>query len=253
VDGYYNWNWQEAEARLTHALELSPSYETGHHLYAMGCLMPQARFEEALHQITLAKEISPKSPFIVTCVGIVNFYSRNYSKAMEEFDNALRIHPGYFLAHWHRGWVLAEWKRFEEAIEAVSRAVEMSNGSPQVLAALAQVCAVGAKIDRSREILNQLKQIASERYVSPYDLALVHISLGEDRKALELLRDAAEQRVPMLARLGVHPLFDRFRSNSQFRSLLRAVNLPLEPLVESKKSTKRSGKGGDHSKLRRKR
>lgn len=225
VEAYYLWNWKGAEELLKRVLALHPNYETGHHLYAMCCLMPQARLEEALREIRSAWEINPLSPFIVTCVGIVQYYSRDFKGAVEQFDHALEMHPTYHLAHWHRGWALAELGRFHDAIEAVGAAVEWSHGSPQVLAAQAQVLAAAGKVKECRRILCQLKRVAAERYVSPYDLALVHISLGEHEKALRLLRSAVEQRAPMLARLRVHPLFDRLNSEPGFLDLLSVVNL----------------------------
>lgn len=239
VEAYHLWNWKNAENLLRRALTLNPNYDTGHHLYAMGCLMPQARLDEALREICVAQQLSPVSPFIVTCVGIVQFYARDYSQSIEQFDRALELQPHYHLAHWHRGWALAELGRFHEAISAVSTAVETSQRAPQVLAALGYVFALAGRVKDSRGIFSELKQVAADRYVSPYDLALVHIGLGDDAKALTLLKNAMDQRLPMLARLRVHPIFDRFRSNPKFLSLLNTMNLGTEPLLKKGKQPKR--------------
>lgn len=239
VEAYYLWNWKRAEELLKRAIALKPDYDTGHHLYAMGCLMPQARLKEALREIRTAWELNPLSPFTTTCVGIVEFYARNYDRSIEQFDRALELQPHYHLAHWHRAWALVELRRFDEAIGAVEGAVEMSQGSPQVLAALGQVYAAAGQAGDSQRILRRLRQIAGERYVSPYDLALIHISLSHDVKAMMLLREAVAQRVPALARIRVHPLFDRFKSNPQFVSLLRMVNLIDKPNVEKENRPKR--------------
>lgn len=236
VEGYYLWRWKTAEEHLKRAIALNPNYETGHHLYAMGCLMPQLRLKEALREISTAQELNPLSPFVVTCVGIVKYYARDYRGAVEQFDRAIKMQPQAYLAHWHRGWALAELDRFDEAVAAIGGAVEMSQGAPAALAAFGQVLAAAGQVEESRRILGQLKEVAAERYVSPYDLALIYISLGDDAKAFALLRDAVDQRVPMLARLRVHPLFRRYRANSQYLELLRAVN--LSPGKERKTETR---------------
>jgi tetratricopeptide (TPR) repeat protein len=249
VEGYYHWNWKRAEELLQQAISANDRYETAHHLYSMGCLMPQARFDEALREIQIAQEINPLSFFVVTCVGIVYYYQRNHDEAIKTFDRALSMHPKYHLAHWHRGWALAELGRHDEAIRAISAAVETTDNSPPVLAALAQEFAAAGQVADCHRIVKQLRQIASERYVSPYDLALVETSLGEDKKALDLLREAVGQRVPMLARLRVHPVFDRYRSYPEFQQILRSVNLlptdtsKARPSAKAEKKHAREPKG----------
>ena len=252
VECYYRWNWRGAEELLRRAITLNPNYDTGHHLYAMGCLMPQVRLEEALDEIRVAQEINPLSPFITSCVGIIHFYARDYDNAMKQFERALKMQPHYFLAHWHRGWVLSELGRFDEAVNALSEAVQSSHGSLQVLAALGKVFAVAGRIKDSQRILSQLKQSAAERYISPYDLALIHIGLGDDAKALMLLGNAVSQGVPMLSRLRVHPAFKRFHSNPQFLELLRAVNLsPAAPPDEGNEPKRLKSPRRQDSKKRR--
>src|ERR1051326_4071448 len=63
VEGYYLWNWQDSEKLLKRSIAANPEYETAHHLYAMGCLLPQTRLKEALRQIHRAEEINQLSPF----------------------------------------------------------------------------------------------------------------------------------------------------------------------------------------------
>ncbi|MDX6528463.1 MAG: hypothetical protein QOH41_753 [Blastocatellia bacterium] len=232
VEGYYLWDWQKSEKLLKRSIGLNPEYETAHHLYAMGCLLPQVRLKEALREIRVAETINPLSPFIITCAGIIHYYARDNERAIEQCDRALELQPHYHLAHWHRGWALAELERFDEAISAVSAAVQTSQNSPQVLAALAQVFAIAGRTNECRRILNQLKTLSRDHYVSPYDLALIHAALKNDAKTLALLKSAVDQRVPMLARLPVHPVFDRFRSDSKFLALLEVVHLPPNRLAD---------------------
>src|SRR5207249_3276317 len=101
-EAYYHWDWIKAEEILKGTIAIKPDYDTAHHLYAMGCLMPQRRFAEALREIHTAEQISPLSPFVVSCVGIVQYYGRDYEGAIQQFDKALQLQPHYHLAHWHR-------------------------------------------------------------------------------------------------------------------------------------------------------
>lgn len=228
VEAYHHWNWSKAEELLKRAIAVNGQYETAHHVYAMGCLMPQKRLDEALQEIRAAEEINPLSPFIVTCVGIVLYYIREYARAIEQFDRALVLQPHFHLAHWHRGWAFSALGRFDEAKSSLSTAVHTSQSAPQVLAALGQVYAAAGHAGEGKRILNQLKSIAADRYVSPYDLALIHVSLGDTERSLSLLQQAVHQKVPALARLSVHPVLDPLRSDPRFTQLLGTLNLPVK-------------------------
>jgi adenylate cyclase len=229
VEAYYHWNWAKAEDLLKRAIALKPEYETAHHVYAMACLMPQQRLPDALQEIRAAELMSPLSPFVATCVGIVQYYAQDYPGAIKQFDRALELQPHYHLAHWHRGWALTELQRFDEAADAMRTAVQASHSAPQVVAAFGHVLAAAGKHKECHSVLQQLKDLGAHTYVSPYDVAMIYISLGQEARGLRLLQHAVEQRAPALARLGVHPAFKRLKRNTIYEQLLTTINLVRVP------------------------
>jgi hypothetical protein len=68
--------------------------------------------------------------------------------------------------------------------------------------------------------------LSSKKYVSPYDLAMIHVGLKETDEAFEWLRRALEERSVWLGYLSVEPQLDPLRSDPRFQELLGATGLP---------------------------
>jgi len=79
-------------------------------------------------------------------------------------------------------------------------------------------------------VLKQLKELSASRYVSPYLMSVLFLSLGEESKAFEWLEKAYEQRAEWMIYLSVDPRFDRLREDSRFTDLLQRIGFqtPLQ-------------------------
>src|SRR5262249_8034833 len=85
-----------------------------------------------------------------------------------------------------------------------------------------------ARIGNRSRVKNLIRGFQHEHtagYLSPVGLAFYHASLGEADRMFEYLEEALEHREPVLARLVGEPLFNSFRSDLRYRSLLRRMNL----------------------------
>jgi len=75
-------------------------------------------------------------------------------------------------------------------------------------------------------VLAELEQIAAQRYVSSYVIALVHIGLGDHDRAFASLERACEERAGYLVYLNVDPAVDPIRDDARFGELLRKTKRP---------------------------
>jgi hypothetical protein len=55
--------------------------------------------------------------------------------------------------------------------------MRLSSDSTYALAKLGHGYAMAGRCDEARAVLNQLNALSSQRYISPYDIALVHVGL----------------------------------------------------------------------------
>ena len=74
------------------------------------------------------------------------------------------------------------------------------------------------------KILDELKTLAKQSDLSPYQLAVVYVGLGEKDRAFELL-EKAKVGSTLLKYLKMDPRFDSLRSDPRFQDLLRGTGL----------------------------
>jgi serine/threonine-protein kinase len=226
VKAVYDWSWAEAERHFRLAIEHDPKYPTAHQWYAMNCLVPMRRFEEATREIRLAQESDPLSPAIQASLGLVHYFAGRLVEAAAALKKTLESDGGFAMAHFFLGQTYLQMERAEDALAALGNASRLSPGSAEFRAGLGSACALAGQADRARRILEELKQRRRERYVSAALIAEVHAGLGETEEALTWLGEAERERSPELCWIGVRPAFGRLRAHPRFVELVLTIGLP---------------------------
>ena len=139
-------------------------------------------------------------------------------RALAELDRALELNPRYVEAHIHRGLVLNELNRTEEAEEAFGRAsaslTEPTAGLPAPVAAqlanrhadLADIYAGAGALDRAIQQYEQALELGPQFHDLRYRMARLLIEAGrplEAREALEEVVRAQPNFVEAEAALGL--------------------------------------------------
>jgi hypothetical protein len=94
-----------------------------------------------------------------------------------------------------------------------------------MLAGLGAAYALGGRERKARETLVELADLAKQRYVSPYQVALLHCGLGELEQAFECLEKTFAEQDAWLTWMRVEPQLDPLRDDPRFADLLRRVGL----------------------------
>ena len=79
--------------------------------------------------------------------------------------------------------------------------------------------------DKARDVVRQLDELSSERYVSPYHMAYVYTGLGEWDRAIDYLESAYESRAGEVYGIKGSFLFTALHPHPRFTALLRRMNL----------------------------
>jgi len=220
----YEHRWADAEAEYREALRLNANYPTAHQWYA-NHLIGQGRLEEAQARILRARDLDPLSLIIQVNVANVFLLSREYDRAIDECRKALDMEPHFVTAHWVLGRGYEFKKQFPLAIEEFRRGLTVEPGSTLLRATLARTYALSGARAQAESLLRGLRAGASQRYVSPLDLALVYAALGQTDQAFASLDQAVRQRANLLIYLKVDPAYDSLRGDPRFGELLRALGL----------------------------
>ncbi len=220
----YDWDWQGAEKEFKRAIELNPGQAISHQYYGL-FLSAMARHEEALAEIRRAQELDPLSLSISQTVGVLLRFAREYDLSIKQLKETVELDPNFAWAHWSMGEAYLQNSMFEEAIASFRKGLILSGDSSIIKVDLARGYALAGKNDEARKILDDLLKQSKEKYVSPYNLAIIYASLGSRDKAFDYLNRAFEERSNNLAYLKVDPKLDSLRGDLRFLDLLRKMRL----------------------------
>ncbi len=213
-----------ADAEFLQAIKLDPSNASAHHHYGL-YLAAMGRKEESLREMAKAQELDPLSPIISANIAWCHFLGRDFDEAIRQARSTLTLDPKFAVAQEYLGQALAMKKQYGDSIAAFREAVRLSNNEAAYRTDLAYALALSGNKTEALKLLEGLTQEAGKEYVSPYDLALIHIGFGDQRVAIAWLEKAYEERNGRLMNLKVHPSFDSLRSDAKFRELLGRLGL----------------------------
>ena len=222
----YDWQWPEAQREFQRSLTLNPAHPTASHWYAE-CLMTMGRQAEAIERMKKSQELDPLSLIISVAIGWAYYMARQYDEALEQLRRTIELDPNYPVTYWILGLILRKTGRYDLAITEGEKGVKLSGGSPMLRAALAQTLATAGRKDEAIQLLDDLANLAKQKYVAPYFFAGIHIGLGENDRAMEYLEKSYEEHSHWLIYLHLDPGMDPLRSNPNFQDLLRRIGLPF--------------------------
>ena len=219
----HNFQWADASRELRRAIELKPNYATTHQWYAFYLIFTGAA-DEALKEIAHAQWLDPLSQPINADVAELYFYAGQCDRAIEQYRKTLEIDPQYHRAHLNLGRVYEHLGMRREAFEEFE-AAQASFDCPEILAAHAHAHATFGNRAEALRLLAKLGEIAKRDYVSPYDMAVIHVGLGELDRAFEWLDRGYEERSGWMIYVTVDPQLAPLRSDARYKELVRRIGL----------------------------
>jgi TolB-like protein/Flp pilus assembly protein TadD len=220
-----DWDWSGAEREFQRAIGLNPRYPTAHHWYAMSCLAPMGRLDEALDEMLVAQSLDPVSSIIVRDVAVIHFYRRDFDAALDQVDHTIELNSHFSLAYLTLGLIQEQRRDFDESAAAFQRAIHLSPQTPRMHAALARTYALSGKRKTAQGILRKLEALAKGRYVSPFEFAVIQFALGHVDLGYNWLTKACQDRSFELLSIKVDPRFDPFKDDRRFAIVTRQMGL----------------------------
>ena len=218
----YEWDLPACEKEFRRAIELDPNYTTAHHWYSH-CLLLLGRTEESLAESKRALELEPLELVVGIHLGWHYLYARQYDEAMEQFRKTLELDPAFPQARRYAAWVYLQKRMHLEAIESLQAALNSRGRDPEIQGELGYALAVAGRRAEALAIVEDLRRPSSDRYVSPYSVALVYAGLGDRDRALAWLHTAYADRSDYMPYLRLEPMLDGLRSDQRFADLLGRV------------------------------
>ena len=220
---WLDWDWKAAENQYQRALELDPNNADTHVFYAH-LLSNTARHAEALAEAKRARELDPLNLRINALEGQFLIHAGRTDEALGRLQKLFEMDPNYYFTHLFASSAYIEKGMFPEAIAEARKATELSgptNSHP--VAFLGYALGKSGKQAEARALLERLIKSSTERYVSPYNIAMIYNALGERDQTFTWLERGYEQRDQKMVFLKVEPKWNNLRNDSRFQDLMQRV------------------------------
>ncbi len=216
VHYYLDFDPELAEVEYLSALELNRnSVDT---LLRLSWFYAESgRFDEATEPTLRALKLDPLSTAVRNAMGQVYYLSRDFDLAIRNFDDALNLDQSDPSLHYYLGLAYEQKGQYEKAIGLFESATELSERAPLYLSALGHAYGQAGMHEQSVDVLEELQQSVDP---SPFSLAVVHLGLGNNEDALDLLSKAVDAGNFQVLYLKAGPRFDGLRDDARFAELL---------------------------------
>ena len=217
------WEWAAAEREYQRAIELNPNLSTVHRQYSLHLTL-MGRHDQAIAEIKSAREMDPLSPIVNANLGNRLYFARQYDQAIEVLKKMLELDQNFGFTHLNLGYAYSAKGMYPQAIEEFqkSMSIDGENTSDQIF--MGYALAQSGKRREAQAILEKLKK--TTEYVSPAELAVLYIGLGDKEGAIASLEKAYAARDLQLEFLKVDQHYDSLHTDPRFQDLMRRVGLP---------------------------
>ncbi len=204
-----------AQREFQRALELNDRNAYARQRYA-AFLHEQQRFDEALEQLYVARNLDPLS--VMTNWQMANelYYSGRYDAAMVQANRTLELDPSHSWSFRTLGQCHEEAGRIDEAIAAYLKAGQVALGH------LGRAYAIAGRTAEARDLLESLvRQPVDGTAHNGVAIALIHTGLGEHAKAMEWLERTRRDGLRLPFSLRIAPQWDALRASQSYPGLVK--------------------------------
>jgi TolB-like protein len=224
VGHLYYWDWSGSEQEFRRAIELDRNCAVAHHWYAV-LLSVLHRYEEAIAEVLVARDLDPLSLVVNAFVGFIYMKAGRHDRAIEACRRAIELDPSNPFGHWLFARSLDARGTLDEALGQSQEAARLSGNSLPYASHLGYAYARIRDRLGAHNVLEQLTERSMTEYVSPFDFALIYSALDERELAIEWVEKALQERSSRMVGEFRGPAFQGLRFDARFQDLTRRIGL----------------------------
>ena len=221
---WFDWDFNGVEVSARRAISLNENYTLAY-LFLAHVLSNTKRHAEALAIMQQALVLDPLSLILGAVYGQFLYHAGRNSEAIEQFKVILGMEPRFWVGQICAAKVHEKERMYSEALTACDRAWEFSGGNTEALSIAGYVHAVSGNKAKAEATIHQMLDLKRERYVPPYNVALVFAGLQKSEAALQWLEQAFADRDVHMPFLLDHK-WNVISRTPQFQELLSRVGFP---------------------------
>jgi Flp pilus assembly protein TadD len=181
--------------------------------------------DEARAAMHRSLELDPLLLITNVNLGRIDYYLKNYDQAIKQYEKALELDQHFTRTHFRLGLAYMQKGDFQNARLEYKQVTKLAGDTPQVDSYLAYLLAVSGKRTEALKELENLQERGKREYVSPYNIALIYVGLGEKDKAFEWLEKAYLDHSTEMIYFKVDPLLEPLHSDSRYQNILQRMKL----------------------------
>ena len=205
-----DFDWVDAEREFKVAIENNPNDAEAHYFYAISCLLPQKRFDEAISQYRKALDLDPLSVITNGNFAFGLMVAGRFDEAREQFRKTLELDPSFRIA-------LARASEFEAYMGNYASAREL------LIRAYPEAATLDFGTGKDGYFHGWLK-LARERKAATY-FPIGYAMLGRKDEAVQALTRNVEDYPGEMGFWIRRPELDSLHSDPRYIELLRHMNL----------------------------
>ncbi len=212
-------DFSTGDRELKHAIELNPNLAVARYNLGLS-LARRGRLDEALAELTKARELDPLSSIYARAVVMPRYFKRDYARAFELLQQANELGPT-LSATWEIGLYIRAGK-LDQAFAEIEKAKATRKDDPLFVYSSGMACAAAGKQAEARKIIQGLEKMGGSGLSTGHWIAKICATLNDKDLAIEWL-----ERVLATGSIGVfykdEPVWDPIRDDPRFASFVEKV------------------------------
>jgi tetratricopeptide (TPR) repeat protein len=217
----FDFNWGLAEKHFRKAMAVEPVPPMVRYRYGGFYLLPVGRVQEAMEQSRLALESDPLSMLLHFAMTYCLHCLKRNEEAIEYARRALEIDASFYPVWAFMGMAQLGAGLAQEAVTSMKRALDLAPWWRLGPGALAAALWQAGDRERCRELALQSRS----HPLGVWGAAFYYAVAGDADALFEMLDLAWQERDPNLRLIGIEPIYEPYRADRRFRSLLQRMNL----------------------------
>jgi TolB-like protein len=214
-------DWAAGRRLYREALSIAPDTAWAYAYLALNTIQ-SGTAANALDFIGRAQAIEPSAVGFMAIGGFMRYHMRQFDAARRQLSAVLESAPGVVLARHFLARVLLA----QGDAEAVIRLLDGRNDpAPGSYSNLGRAYALVGNLDGARKELAYAVSEGAKGFGVNFDVALLHLALGERERALAALEGAVDDGSQMIGYINVDPALDPIRSEPRVRAVARKIGL----------------------------
>ncbi len=239
---WQKWDIAGACELLAKAIQQRPSYSDAHQLLGL-ILISQGNYAAAEHYQDIALRLNPFDASTHYHKGVFYYFQEKYEDALRAYKKSLALDPDFLFSQVMIAAICLLQGRFADGLAAYQDLPASSEKDLSKLQGITLAYALQGNAERVAAGIEQLEEATNTpaRGRALTFLILVHSTAGDDERALKVMEQAMQERLPMLLLLHHEPLLKRLRSKTEFQDKMKQIFGEEKPLtLRTRKKYKKS-------------